>query len=271
MTLYALDYNTNFYLKNYRMNEYMIADHVPRYPLELWNWGIRSRGGRLTQPSQEIVRLNLLPRKLVSVTARGLHFEGDLYYECDTALRENWFVKARNRGQWKIEIAYDSRTTKQIYLPLENGTKLEVCRRTLASENLPALDCHDAMDYYALERAAYQVSETRRLNSSALLQTQKDAIVGEATEKTEAANTAAGPTSKRARRKNIRQNRAAEKQTERDRNQWSLGKPDSIEAKAVAGSTPVETITPAEQYIPAASKLARIDALLDKEWSKDEA
>jgi hypothetical protein len=263
LAAYALDYNMNFYLKNYRMNEYMVADHVPRYPLELWNWGIRSRGGRLTQHSQEIVRLNLLPRKLVSVTARGLHFAGDLYYECDTALRENWFVRARNRGQWRIEIAYDPRTTKQIYLPLDNGTKLEVCRRTLASQNLPALDCYDAMDYYALERAAYQASETRRLNSSARLQAQKDAIVGEATEKTHAANAAAGPTSNRARRGGIRQNRAAEKQIERDRTQWPLGPPDD--------STPVETITAVEQYIPASSKLTRIGALLDKEWSKNEA
>jgi putative transposase len=271
MTLYALDYNMNFYLKNYRMNEYMIADHVPRYPLELWNWGIKSRGGRLTQPSQDIVRLNLLPRKLVSVTARGLHFAGDCYYECDTALRENWFVKARNRGQWRIEIAYDPRTTKQIYLPLDNGTKLEVCRRTLASENLPALDCNDAMDYYALERAAYQVSETRTLRSSARLQAQKDEIVGEATERTQAAKAAAGPTSNRARRGGIRQNRAAEKQIERDRTQWPLGKPDSIDAEAVAGSTPVEALTAAEQYIPASSKLTRIGALLDKEWSKNEA
>jgi hypothetical protein len=271
MTLYVLDYNMNFYLKNYRMNEYMIADHVPRYPLELWNWGIKSRGGRLTQPSQEIVRLNLHPRKLVSVTARGLHFAGDLYYECDTALRENWFVRARNRGQWKIEIAYDPRTTEQVYLPLKDNSQLEVCRRTLASHNLPAVDYHDAMDYYALQRAAYQASETRTLRSSAVLQAQKDAIVGEATEKTEAANAAAGPTSKRARRANIRQNRAVEKQSERDRTQWSLGKPALADAKAVAGTATVETITPSEQYIPASSKLARIDALLDNEWSKDEA
>jgi putative transposase len=271
MTLYALDYNMNFYLKNYRMNEYMIADHVPRYPLELWNWGIKSRGGRLTQPSQEIIRLNLLPRKRVSVTARGLHFAGDLYYECDTALRENWFVKARNRGQWRIEIAYDPRTTKQIYLPLDNGTKLEVCRRTLASQNLPALDCNDAMDYYAIERAAYQVSETCTLRTSARLQAQKDAIVGEAIEKTQAANAAVGPTSKRARRGGIRQNRAAEKQTERDRTQWGLGTDTSTDMKAVAGSEPVETIIAAEQYIPASSKLTRIGALLDKEWNKNEA
>ncbi len=267
LACYALDYNMNFYLKNYRMNEYMVADYVPRYPLELWNWGIRSRGGRLTEPSQETIRLNLLPRKQVSVTARGLHFEGDLYYECETALRENWFVRARNRGQWKIEVAHDPRTTEQIYLPLDGGAKLEVCHRTLASTNLPALDWHDAMDYYALERAAFQASETRRLNSGAVLQAQKDTIVGEATEKTKAAHAANGSTSKRARRGSIRQNRAAEKQIERDRDQWLLGTCKTTPGKGKDDLERVET--PTEQYVPASSKLTRIGALLEKEWTKN--
>jgi hypothetical protein len=137
----------------------------------------------LTAPSQDIVRLNFLPRRQASITPRGIHFEGDLYYECELAQREEWFVKARNRGQSKTEVAYDPRTTERIYLPLDGGTKLEVCTRTAASTNLPALDCYDAMDYYALERAAYQASETPRLTSSAALQSRKEAIVGEAMEK----------------------------------------------------------------------------------------
>ncbi len=270
LTYYALDYNMNHYLQKYRMNEYMVADYVKRYPLEIWNWGIRSRGGRLTEPSQDIVRLNLLPRKHVSVTARGIHFEGDLYYECETALRENWFVRARSRGQWRVEVAYDPRTTERIYLPLEGGTKLEVCHRTLASMNLPALDWHDAMDYYTLERAAYQASETRRLRSSAILQTQKDNIVGEATERTNAARAAGGQMSKRARRGSIRQNRTAEKQLERDRSQWLLGVGEPTGTKEDNGSHNLETPPPAEVYVPASSKLSRIGALLEKEWSKNE-
>jgi hypothetical protein len=267
MICYVLDYNMNFYLKNYRKNEFMVADHVPRYPLDLWNWGIRSRGGLLTSPSQEIVRLNLLPRRQASVTARGIHFEGDLYYECELARKEGWFVEARNRGQWKTEVAYDPRTTERIYLPLDGGTKLEVCTRTLASTNLPALDCYDAMDYYALGRAAHQASETRRLNSGAALQSCKDTIVGEAAERTGAALAAASHLSKSARRKGIRGNRAAEKHIERDNNQWLFGedgpsiRPRTAKPEESADST---------AYVPASSKLSRIGELIEKEWSKNE-
>jgi putative transposase len=265
---YALDYNMNHYLQGYRKNEFMVADHVPRYPLELWNWGIRSRGGLLTSPSQDIVRLNLLPRKQASITERGIHFEGDIYYECDSAHREGWFVKARDRGHRKIEVAYDPRTTERIYLPLDGGTKLEVCTRTLASTNLPALDCYDAMDYYALERAAYQASETRRLTTGAALQSRKDAIVGEATEKTHAALAAAGDLSKRARRSGIRENRAAEKQIERDNNQWLLGGTTSSKPTAMADKESRDTSN--AEYVPASSKLSRIGELIDQEWKKND-
>jgi putative transposase len=170
LAYYVLHYNTHQYLEGYRADEHMVANHVPGYPLDLWNWGIKSRGGRLMQPSRDIVRLNLLPRKEASITPRGIHFAGDLYYECDTALRENWFVTARKRGHGKIEVAFDPRTTARIYLPLDNGSRLEICTRTEASMNLPAMDWHDAMDYFTLQRAALQASASRTVQSDALKQ-----------------------------------------------------------------------------------------------------
>jgi hypothetical protein len=264
---HILDYNINFRLKKYRKNQFMVADHVPRYPLDIWNWGIRSRGGLLTNPAQDIVRLNLLPRRQASITARGIHFAGDLYYECDLALREGWFVNARTRGQSRIEIAYDPRTTERIYLPLDGGTKLEVCHRTLASTNLPALDYYDAMDYFALEEAAFQAGETRHLTSRAVLKSKKKTIVGEATEKTKAALAAAGYVSKRSRRAGIRQNRAAEKEHERQNNKWLMGEsPSAQNASGVTG----ESIAGAPEYVPAASNLDRIDELIEKSWSDND-
>jgi len=170
---HALDYNMNHYLKGYRKNDFMVADHVPLYPLELWNWGIRSRGGLLTKWDQDIVRLNLLPRRQATVTARGIHLFGENYYTCDLALRQGWFERARMRGEWKIEVAHHPRTTAYIYLPFD-GTKLVRCHRTPASMNLPARDLYDAMDYHVLEQASYQASETRRLQSGAKLQAQKE-------------------------------------------------------------------------------------------------
>lgn len=264
---HALDYNMNHYLKSYRKNEFMIADHVPKYPLDIWNWGIRSRGGLLFNPLQDTVRLNLLPRKQISVTPRGIHLCSDLFYTCDLALKERWFERARIRGNWKIEAAHDLRTTAHIYIILDGGTNVLKCHRTPASMNLPACDWHDAMDYHVLEQAAYQASETRRLQSSAKLKAQRDEIVSETVEKTQAAHAARGSMSKRSRRSEIRVNRALEKQAERDQNAWELGaesKPSTLAHNLDSGANG------SDEYVPPSSKISRIGELLEKEWPNDE-
>jgi putative transposase len=56
---YIKDYNLNHYLKKYPMDEFMIADKVERYPIDLWEWGIANRSGSLRVMPQEIVRLKL--------------------------------------------------------------------------------------------------------------------------------------------------------------------------------------------------------------------
>jgi putative transposase len=82
------------------MDEFMIADHVERHPVDLWEWGILNRSGNLQERPRQVVRLNLLPRKTVSITPNGIHFEGSLFYTCDLAMQEGWFAKARIRSGW---------------------------------------------------------------------------------------------------------------------------------------------------------------------------
>lgn len=112
---YVLNYNANQHLSHYRKDEFQIKDAVDLYPQDLWNWGIKNRSGYLRTIPREIVRLNLLPRKMVSVTTQGIHFEKEIYYTCDIARQEGWFERARNRGSWKIEVAYDPRNLDNIY------------------------------------------------------------------------------------------------------------------------------------------------------------
>jgi hypothetical protein len=47
------------------------------------------------------------------VTASGIEFDG-LYYSCKTAIYENWFDLAREEGNWKILIVYNSDNNKTI-------------------------------------------------------------------------------------------------------------------------------------------------------------
>lgn len=263
---YILDFNNNRYLKSYRKDEFMIADHVERYPLDIWNWGVPNRSGYLHTRPKEIVRLNLLPRKQVSVTPRGIHFEGELYYTTDLALREGWFDRARIRGNWKVEVAYELRSMDQIYLPIDGGTRLEVCHLTSAARHLLKRDWHDVMDYFEQEKQAEEAARTRKHQSNAKLRAQMKQLTSVASEKTQAALAAIGKQSKSARRRGIRINRAEARENERAQNAWILGVHDSDIPNPI---TPTKNTTE-DEYVPASSKVEQIRALRDKEWRKHE-
>lgn len=272
---YARDYNMNHYMKWYRKDEFMIADHVERYPVALWGWGIKNRSGSLRKRSQDTVRLNLLPRKQASVTARGIRFEDNLYYSCDLALQEGWFTRARNLKSWKVEVSYDPRRLDNIYLRLEGGRRLEVCRLTAASKTFCGRDWHEAVDYFALEKQAAAASLTRVRQSSATLHALQEQIVSEATEKTLAIRAVAGKQSKSARIKGIRSNRLEERQIERGRDTWLLGAADGgveITGNAQGEQPSVHAEgSDRQEYVPPSRYTDRLRDLRQKEWRSNES
>ncbi len=262
---YVLDYNSHHYLSEYRKDEFMIADHVQRYPLDLWEWGVKNCSGHLRTLSQEIVRLNLLPRKTVSVTGSGIHFEGALYYTCELALREGWFARARSRKRQRIEVSYDPRTLDRIYLRLDGGKRLEPCHLTPASSKaFSGRDWYEIVDHFALESQAKDAARTDIAQSKALRHAQQKQIVADATEKTRAAQAALGRQSKRARTRGISANRELERQNERDQGGWRLG----TEEPTLSPPTLPAADDQEEGYVPPISKVSRIRELRDKEWNK---
>ena len=258
----VLAYNQYHYMKWYKKDEFLIADHVEPYPLEIWQWGIPRRSGKPPEWTQEIVRLNVLPRKTVSVTEHGIQFERNIFYTCDTAVRDSWFAKARISGNWKVNVSYDPRTLDKIYLRLDGGRGLEPCRLTPASKTFNHRDLYTALDYFELERQAEEASRTRTLQAHAELDAQCAHIVEEAREKTLAAQRTAGAQSKRSRIGQIRENRAVEREYERDRTTWQLG----AEEPSSQGMADVIPIRRDEIYVPPARKTNLIRSLRDKAW-----
>jgi hypothetical protein len=257
---YALDHNRNHYLPWYRKDEWLIADEVERYPLELWNWGLRNRAGRLRTAPRDLARLHLLPRKNATVTYRGIHLERDLYYTCDLAQREGWFARARARGAWKVEISYDPRAIETIYLHLDGGARLESCRLVEASRAFRGRDWHEVMDYFAREKQREVAARSRSQQSQAALNAQQGRIVSAAMEKTDAARAGVGYQSKRARTAGIRDHRREEQQQEREQQAWRLDAPPENED----AETPQETGE--ETYVAPASHVETLRRLRERQW-----
>ncbi|MFD2170073.1 Mu transposase C-terminal domain-containing protein [Tumebacillus lipolyticus] len=119
-------YNTTHYLEGYKRDEDMILDEVAPIPLQLWNWGIANRSGKLRSTSEKLVRLHLLPQENATVTYKGIKFK-QMMYGCDRALREGWFPKARQKGSWKVKVAFDPRNMSAIYIWDEATGDFEPC------------------------------------------------------------------------------------------------------------------------------------------------
>ena len=126
----------------------MVADGVEARPIDLWAWGIRNRSGHLFKRDPEFVKLNLLPGDQATVTERGIRYR-NLYYTNERAVAENWFATARQKGSWRVGIAYDPRDTSAIYLRLREPRVTEYCRLMEASSQFQGCSWEDINNFFS--------------------------------------------------------------------------------------------------------------------------
>lgn len=91
-----------------------IPANLPFIPMELWNWGIEYRTGRLRRPHEKLVQVNLMPHTEATVTRHGLKLFG-CYYTCREAVDWGWFENNYN-GPKKVTVAYDLYSSNKVYL-----------------------------------------------------------------------------------------------------------------------------------------------------------
>ncbi|TFI52625.1 hypothetical protein BLD44_020400 [Mastigocladus laminosus UU774] len=268
MLLCILDHNNQHRLDCYPVNEYMIADAVEPYPVNLWHWGIQNRGcPRVMAP--EIVRLNLLPTDSASVTHQGIYYRG-LFYTCELAVREQWFIKARLEGRWKLSIAYDPRLLDTIYLRLEGGKRMEICHLLPVSKAFTGRDWHEATDYLALKQQRQQVAQTRSQTNQAVFHANVEQIVCEARVQTEAARARSDLTAHK-RVKNIRSSRKIEREHER------LGGAEYFRPLDISSNAQrvVDTETDSQlegkdsEYVPPSQPFDKLRRLREESWNHD--
>lgn len=264
---HVLNYNEAHELKYYRKNEFQIADEVERFPIDLWNWGMENRTGHLQDYPRDIVRLNLLPRKEVSVTQKGIHFSHHLYYTCETAECEGWFPRAEIRGSWKISIAYHPNSTEQIYLSINEGTGVEVCELTSASKDFEKSDFFSVKDYYFKEAIASENARDRVYNSDAEFNARHEHITKKASKETNLAKYDAGKQSKKSQTEGIRNNRAEERDHEREANLWEFNKTGSKDPMSANNQTLIEEENNQSQelYVPAPDYTDMLSEMLNEQ------
>lgn len=230
-----IEYNTTHLVDDYPLDEYMIQEHIKPNPLELWEWGINHKYGHLREITPDALKIALMPRDTATITLNGIRFQG-MFYSCELALRDQWFQKARAKGTWKVDIAYDPRNTDSIHLLLNDGKAVETCM-LLENESLyKKRRLEEVLDLFAIQQQQKLLHQEPTPQQKANINAKVNAIVKEGAEKT-AAVLANASVSKTQRLKNIKKNRAQEKVL-------LAGKtnPEPLSTKGKSESKPIEDV-----------------------------
>ncbi len=215
----ALNHNNDHYLESYERQEEMIADDVIPIPLNLWNWGITHRSGRLRSVSEDTIKLCLMPADTALVTAKGIRFKG-MFYICERAVREHWFETARSKGSFRMNISYDPRNMSRIYLRLPDHAYFEPCFLADWETKYQQKCLDEIMALQALEKGLRGKNYPQEMQSRIDLNAEIEKVVKEAEDM---ARQTVIPAVKSERTGNIRENRSAEKQLNRQMEAFVLG------------------------------------------------
>lgn len=213
----VLNHNSKI-IDKYPLEKEMIADEITPTPINLWNWGIKNRKGRLKTVDREILRLNILPKGKASVSRAGIRFKG-LYYSSDKAVKEQWFINLKVRN---IEIVYDPRSVDKIYIPSENGLDYDECYLIDTSKQYK--DCILEEIIFNEELASeLKDKEIREQNQNNIdLENEIEKIVKEAQKAKEKELDYSESANKKL--KGIKRNRTVEKEVNRVAESFDIGK-----------------------------------------------
>lgn len=234
----VLYHNNIHWMNNFSRDEIMIAGDVDPIPRELWNWGISNRSGMLRTIKEDIVKLNLLPTENATVTEAGIKLK-NLRYNCDIAMKEHWFEKARNKGTWKEEISYDPRNMDSVYIRTENGRSFEKCY-LINTERYGNKTLDEIIYLDACEKQRKQMKSQSKLQGKVNLFAEIEEIVARAEKRD--AQQLLSDISDTQKVKGIRSNRSFEKDKNRETEYFELRK-ESLESNTNKQMADVYSIT----------------------------
>ncbi|ABA90166.1 Tn7 transposase protein TnsB [Syntrophotalea carbinolica DSM 2380] len=208
----VINHNTRHVIDGYDFAPDM-PEELPAVPLELWNWGIRNRTGKLKPCDEDLVRINLLPCEYGTVSEVGIGFKG-LKYTCQEALKAGWFDRIRQNRPSKVEIAFDPRRINKVYLrPDNNFETYWVCELSDRSRRFRDMSFVEAAGLLKAMRKTEGKAKQSEAFGAPDLQEEIEQLVSR--ERAKKKGRMEAPASERLR--GIRENRRLEKESERDR------------------------------------------------------
>ncbi|MDW2001558.1 Mu transposase C-terminal domain-containing protein [Vibrio sp. 2304] len=112
---HVINHNTTHVVTEYDFASDMPTDLASK-PIDLWNWGVKNRTGKLRVVDEELAFINMLPQGKATVSVTGIKFNG-MSYTCSEAMQMGWFHRSKSVTRPEsVDISYDPRNTNVIYL-----------------------------------------------------------------------------------------------------------------------------------------------------------
>lgn len=230
-----------------------LAGLIPT-PINLWNHEVGNRAGALSRFSRESIRNALLPTETASVTAEGIYFR-NCFYSCNEAVKRKWFERAR-RGVFPVTVSFDRRLVDEILIHDElNPTKRFVATLSEKSAFLRGMSFGEveALDFErkCLDKAGKQVTRRQKFDFSSTVGPIVDSAKAETKKQTKGV-------SRTARKKDIREDRAAQLAIERQEKARMQPQPTSASktsAEVIHLAAPQPSSAPAATPNPRNSRL----------------
>lgn len=218
----VINHNNEQVVEHYDFAKDMPED-LPAVPIQLWNWGIKNRTGRLKPCKEDLVKVNLLPHEKGTVSELGIKFKG-LYFTCNEALQRGWFDRFKQNRPKKIEVAFDPRRTNLIYLRPERDYKeYWICELADRSRRYSNMSFVEAAGILKASRSAEAIAKQSQNFSAPDTQSEIESIVAKARSN----KTNNSTLTKSERLTGIQENRREEKERERDKASINL-KPNKV-------------------------------------------
>lgn len=251
-------------IDKYPMEKEMITDGIVPTPINLWNWGIQNRKGRLRTVDRDILRLNVLPRSRATISRAGIKFK-NLLYGSQRAIEEQWYAKLKNKS---IDIVYDPRHLDKIYIPSNNGMDYETCILLEPSQQYKLDFLEDVVFQQQLRNELEEEERAKQIQLSINADTMMDQIIKAAEKKKKQAQHQ--PTSKKEKLEAIRDNKAIEKAANREEEKFDLS-PTVAEHPAEIIDLASRTLLEPQPEKKASSRLMeKLKRKRDEQFGKDE-
>lgn len=251
-------------IDKYPMEKEMITDGIVPTPINLWNWGIQNRKGRLRTVDRDILRLNVLPRSRATISRAGIKFK-NLLYGSQRAIEEQWYAKLKNKS---IDIVYDPRHLDKIYIPSDNGMDYETCILLEPSQQYKLDFLEDVVFQQQLRNELEEEECAKQIQLSINADAMMDQIIKAAEKKKKQVQHK--PTSKKEKLAAIRDNKAIEKAANREDEKFDLS-PTIAEHPAEIIDLASRTILEPQPEKKASSRLMeKLKRKRDEQFGKDE-